>query len=118
MKVSSAKVETDPVVHLPHVTLPPPEGHGMAPAQRHMTSKRSGREGRCELVRPGGATTNGPNATSPPAICQNSGGGQGGIQPGVRGGGGLGLGLRVGLGLALGLGSPSWWNQSWFYNPF
>ena len=21
------------------------------------------------------------------------------------------------LGLALGLGSPSWWNQSWFYNP-
>ena len=22
------------------------------------------------------------------------------------------------LGLELGLGSPSWWNQSWFYNPF
>ena len=22
------------------------------------------------------------------------------------------------LGLGLGLGSPSWWNQSWFYNPF
>ena len=20
--------------------------------------------------------------------------------------------------LGLGLGSPSWWNQSWFYNPF
>ena len=26
------------------------------------------------------------------------------------------LGLELGLGL--GLGSPSWWNQSWFYNPF
>ena len=37
--------------------------------------------------------------------------GSGGVQPGVRGGG-LGLGFR------LGLGSPSWWNQSWFYNPF
>ena len=24
---------------------PPPEGYGMAPAPRHMTSKRSGREG-------------------------------------------------------------------------
>ena len=22
------------------------------------------------------------------------------------------------VGLELGLGSPSWWNQSWFYNPF
>ena len=22
------------------------------------------------------------------------------------------------LGFGLGLGSPSWWNQSWFYNPF
>ena len=22
------------------------------------------------------------------------------------------------LGLELGLESPSWWNQSWFYNPF
>ena len=22
------------------------------------------------------------------------------------------------LGPRLGLGSPSWWNQSWFYNPF
>ena len=32
-------------------------------------------------------------------------GGHGGVQPGMRGGG-------------LGLGSPSWWNQSWFYNPF
>ena len=27
------------------------------------------------------------------------------------------LGLELGLGLRLGLGSPSWWNQSWFYNP-
>ena len=26
------------------------------------------------------------------------------------------LGWEPGLGL--GLGSPSWWNQSWFYNPF
>ena len=26
----------------------------------------------------------------------------------------LGVELRLGLGL----GSPSWWNQSWFYNPF
>ena len=25
---------------------------------------------------------------------------------------------RLGLELGLGLGSPSWWNQSWFYNPF
>ena len=43
--------------------------------------------------------------------CRGSGGGlaggHGGVQPGVRGGGWLGLGLR----------SPSWWNQSWFYNP-
>ena len=56
----------------------------------------------------GGATTNGPDATHPPNIFQNSGrgggggggggqlgvggggwpGGQGGVQPGVRGGGG------------------------------
>ena len=27
------------------------------------------------------------------------------------------LGLELGLGSGLGLGSPSWWNQSWFYNP-
>ena len=29
------------------------------------------------------------------------------------------LGLEPGLGLGQGLGpeSPSWWNQSWFYNP-
>ena len=27
-----------------------------------------------------------------------------------------GLGFKLGLGL--GLGSPSWWKQSWFYNPF
>ena len=30
---------------------------------------------------------------------------------------GLELGLEVELGLGLELGSPSWWNQSWFYNP-
>ena len=41
----------------------------------------------------GGATTTGPDATHPPAICQNSGGGGGGggswggVQPGVGGGG-------------------------------
>ena len=28
------------------------------------------------------------------------------------------LGLELGFELGLGLGSPSWWNQSWFYNPF
>ena len=42
-----------------------------------------------------------------PGVRGGLDGGQGGVQPGVRGGG-LGLGLR----------SPSWWNQSWFYNPF
>ena len=26
------------------------------------------------------------------------------------------LGRELGLGLGLGLASPSWWNQSWFYN--
>ena len=39
---------------------------------------------------PGGATTNGPDATTPPAICQNSGGGGswgGGVRAGGRGGG-------------------------------
>ena len=34
------------------------------------------------------------------------------------GGGGLREGRLGGGGLGLGLGSPSWWNQSWFYNPF
>ena len=71
----------------------------------------------------GGATTTGPDATYPPAICQNSGGGGGGggggvlpgvwggVLPGVGGGGGLaggqggvGWGERGGwLGLGLGL---------------
>ena len=37
---------------------------------------------------------------------------RGGVPPRVKGGG------RLGLGLGLTLGSPSWWNQSWFYNPF
>ena len=91
---------------------------------------------------PGGATTNGPDATTPPAICQNSGGGggggggswgggpaggRGGVPAGGGGGGcsyrGSGGGGRPargegGGGLGLGLGSPSWGNQSWFYNPF
>ena len=61
---------------------------------------------------PGGATTNGPDATTPPAIRQNSGGGPaggpggggGGVPAGGRGGGG-GLFLpRVGGGLAGGQG--------------
>ena len=30
----------------------------------------------------------------------------------------LGLELGLGFGRGLGLGLPSWWNQSWFYNPF
>ena len=54
--------------------------------------------------------------------CRGSGGGPAG---GRGGGSGRGSGGRPargerggGLGLALGLGSPSWWNQSWFYNPF
>ena len=43
--------------------------------------------------------------------CRGSGGGLAGGQGGVQ--------LRVGGGgLGLGLGSPSWWNRSWFYNPF
>ena len=109
-------------------------------------------------IQHGGATTTGPDATYPPAICQNSGGGGGGGRvgggpAGGRGGpagggsgwgsgggptgglggscrgsggglaggqGGVGWGEGGGLGLGLGLrlGSPSWWNQSWFYNPF
>ena len=42
----------------------------------------------------GGATKTGPDATYPPAICQNSGGGAelGGVWPGVGGGSGRGLG--------------------------
>ena len=76
----------------------------------------------------GGATTTGPDATYPPAICQNWGGGQswgslaggrgracrgsggglaggeGGVGWGEGGGLGLGLRLRLGLGLVLGLG--------------
>ena len=40
-------------------------------------------------------------------------GGQRGVWPGVRGASSQGWG-----GGGLGLGSPSWWNQSWFYNPF
>ena len=36
-----------------------------------------------------------------------SGGGVSGASSHGQGGGGLGLGSR----------SPSWWNQSWFYNP-
>ena len=61
----------------------------------------------------GGATTTGPDATYPPAICQNSGGGGGGgggggqswggVWPGV-GGGGL-AGSRGGVRLGVGGGS-------------
>ena len=93
----------------------------------------------------GGATTTGPDATHPPTIFQNLGGGEGqlggrGVPPGGgegsgRGSGGGGVwqgvgggglagghgGIQPGVrgeGLGLGLGSPSWWNQSWFHNPF
>ena len=90
----------------------------------------------------GGATTTGPDATHPPSyLSKLVGGGQlgggpaggrgGGVLPGVGGGGvfvpgvgggGLAGGQRgvqpVRGGGGLGLGSPSWWNQSWFYNPF
>ena len=45
----------------------------------------------------GGATTTGPDATYPPAICQNSWGG--GVQPGVGGGSCRGLGGGVWLGV-------------------
>ena len=74
----------------------------------------------------GGATTNGPDATSPQLSVKTRGGGgqlgSGGgmFLPGVGGGSGRGVRGRParGEGGGLGLGSPSWWNQSWFYNPF
>ena len=62
-----------------------------------------------------------------------AGGGGGGVPTGGRGGGGvpaggrggIGPGVRVassqgwrGGGVRVRLRSPSWWNQSWFYNPF
>ena len=53
-----------------------------------------------------GATTTSPDATYPPAICQNSGGG--GVQPGVGGGGssrGSGGGASRGSGGGSGRGS-------------
>ena len=60
----------------------------------------------------------------PPAMSQYSvlmsglGPGLGlGLGPGLGLGLGIGLGLGLGIGLGLGLGSPSWWKQSWFYNP-
>ena len=131
---------------------------GNAGTRRNHPQHRCGLLGGCLCsTRPGvphgGATTTGPDATYPPAICQNSGGGGGGgggqswrgVRPGVGGGVRLGVGggsyqgsggvlpgvgggvwpvvrgasdgVRGG-GLGLGLGSPSWWNQSWFYNPF
>ena len=58
----------------------------------------------------------------PSYLSKLGGGGGGGVKPGVGGGScrGSGGGLPGvgGGGLGLGLGSPSWWNQSWFYNPF
>ena len=90
----------------------------------------------------GGATTTVPDATHPPTIFQNFGGGAvgGGVQLGVGAGGGVvpaggqgggvptggqggsgrGSGGRPakGEGGGVRLRSPSWWNQSWFYNPF
>ena len=63
----------------------------------------------------GGATTTGPDATYPPAICQNSGGGGGGgggggqswggVRPGVGGGGPAGS--RGGVRLGVGGGGPT-----------
>ena len=52
----------------------------------------------------GGATTSGPDATHPPAICQNSGGG--GVQGGCLGGGGSAGGCRWGV--RPGGGFPRW----------
>ena len=50
--------------------------------------------------RHGGATTTGPDATNPPAICQNlGGGGQLGGGVGMSPGGGGGVGGRVGRGI-------------------
>ena len=43
--------------------------------------------------------------------------GSGGGVPGRRSGGRPARG-EGGGGVRLGLRSPSWWNQSWFYNPF
>ena len=45
----------------------------------------------------GGATTTGPDATYPPAICQNSGGGGGGGSCRGSGGGGVWPGVRGGV---------------------
>ena len=57
----------------------------------------------------GGATTTGPDATYPPAICQNSGGGGaefGGVRPGVGGGQAGGRGeVLPGVGGGSGRGS-------------
>ena len=69
-------------------------------------------------TRGGGATTTGPDATPPQLSFKTWGGGcwgGGGVVP-VGGREGVWLGMGWG-GLGLGLGSPSWWNQSWFYNP-
>ena len=57
----------------------------------------------------GGVTTTGPDATHPPTIFQNSGGGGGGVQPGVGGGVQPGVGGGVFLpGVEGGSGRGSW----------
>ena len=48
--MSLAKVQAEPFVGLPCLTPPPPKNYEIAPTQRHRTSKRSGKEGLCELV--------------------------------------------------------------------
>ena len=48
IQVSYTKVQVEPVVHVPCVTPPPPKSYWMEPTQRHATSKRSGKEGRCQ----------------------------------------------------------------------
>ena len=86
----------------------------MRPTPNYLSKPGEGGEGQLggEGVPPGGGgegLAGGPGGGGGVAGGRGGGlaGGHGGIQPGVRG-----------EGLGLGLGSPSWWNQSWFYNPF
>ena len=48
MKGSSEKVFVDPLVDSPPLTPPPPKSYWIAPTQRHITSKRSGKEAQCK----------------------------------------------------------------------
>ena len=97
MSGREAKVYAQPLVDLPGLPPPPTKGYWMAPTQRHVTSKGSGKEGRCELLcekRTVGATTTKKNIYGkklPPHTLEVRGGG-------VRGGtgGGTGGGVRGG----------------------